>query len=519
MPSLTNTLRIVIYVITVVSRFGTALAEEAISYRREIAPVLQTYCLGCHNRIDAEKELSLQSADDILRGSTDGKILNSEAPNDSRLWKVLVSRGDDHMPPADQPQLPPDSLKAIQRWITEGAVFDSRAAVMADLPDVKVSASSVRDPVLSLAISHDNARLAIGRFKAVDIVSADAHAQISRIVVDDGKINDVQFSSNGQRALLATGVAGLSGRGVIIDLTQGEIIREFAGHNDAAYAAVWSPDEQLIATAGYDRRILLHHAESGELIREMNGHNGAIFDLQFSPDGTLLASASGDGTIKVWLVASGERLDTLSQPQAEQYIVRFSPDGNSIYAAGADNRIRKWNLLSRRSQIINPLLISRFAHEGVISSLEVSNDGRYLATSEDKGILKIWDAVQIHEIDALDTGRDRVTGFVFSGDARKLIMGTTSGRVRDVLVPAIPTPQVPTMADSNDVAPAADTSTTPAAIIESEPNELATPQTVAVPATISGSVHGDGPVPDQDVFSVFCQERVASDGGGTGRAG
>jgi WD40 repeat protein len=415
MPSLTNTLRIVIYVITVVSRFGTALAEEAISYRREIAPVLQTYCLGCHNRIDAEKELSLQSADDILRGSTDGKILNSEAPNDSRLWKVLVSRGDDHMPPADQPQLPPDSLKAIQRWITEGAVFDSRAAVMADLPDVKVSASSVRDPVLSLAISHDNARLAIGRFKAVDIVSADAHAQISRIVVDDGKINDVQFSSNGQRALLATGVAGLSGRGVIIDLTQGEIIREFAGHNDAAYAAVWSPDEQLIATAGYDRRILLHHAESGELIREMNGHNGAIFDLQFSPDGTLLASASGDGTIKVWLVASGERLDTLSQPQAEQYIVRFSPDGNSIYAAGADNRIRKWNLLSRRSQIINPLLISRFAHEGVISSLEVSNDGRYLATSEDKGILKIWDAVQIHEIDALDTGRDRVTGFVFSG--------------------------------------------------------------------------------------------------------
>lgn len=506
MLSLTNTLRIAIYVITMVFRFGTVLAEDAVSYRREIAPVLQTYCLGCHNRIDAEKGLSLQSADDILRGSTDGKILNPEVPHNSRLWKVLVSRSDDHMPPADQPQLPPDSLKAIQRWITEGAIFDSRAAVMADLPDVRVSASSVRDPVLSMAISRDSTTFAIGRFKAVDIVSADAHARISHIAVDDGKINDVQFSIDGQRALLATGVAGLSGRAVVVDLAQGEIVREFAGHNDTAYAAVWSPDEQLIATAGYDRRILLHHAESGELIREMNGHNGAIFDLQFSPDGTLLASASGDGTIKVWFVASGERLDTLSQPQAEQYIVRFSPDGNSIFAAGADNRIRKWNLLSRTSQIINPLLISRFAHEGVITLLEISNDGRYLATAEDNGILKFWDANLVHEIHALDTSSDRVTGFVFAGDARKLIMGTTSGRVQDVLVPAIPTPQVAPMPDSNDVARAAEISTTPADIIESEPNNTASPQGVPVPATIRGSIHLDGPVADQDVFRFSAEK-------------
>ena len=40
-------------------------ADEKISYRRQIAPVLQTYCLGCHNRTDAEQGLSLQAAGDV----------------------------------------------------------------------------------------------------------------------------------------------------------------------------------------------------------------------------------------------------------------------------------------------------------------------------------------------------------------------------------------------------------------------------------------------------------------------
>ena len=350
------------------------LADEKTSYRRQIAPVLQAYCLGCHNRVDAENGLSLQAADDILRGSEHGEILNAEMPDASRLWQVLISKDDDHMPPADQPQLTPGELKALQTWLAEGAEFDSRAAVMAELPDVKVFADVVRNPVLSMAISNDGSMLAVGRYRSIEIQATGTNEVSAQNVVEDGKVNDVQFSADGKRILLATGVAGLSGRAVVVDLAQHMIVQEFAGHNDVAYAAVWSPDQKLVATAGYDRRILLHDAVSGALIRELNGHNGAIFDLQFSPDGTLLASASADGTVKIWHVATGQRLDTLSQPQAEQYSVRFSPDGNAVYAIGADNRIRKWNLVSRATPVINPLLISRFAHEGVITSLTMSGD-------------------------------------------------------------------------------------------------------------------------------------------------
>lgn len=502
----TKYLRLFWILLVALSAASDAQSAEKISYRRQIAPVLQTYCLGCHNRIDAEQGLSLQAADDILRGSEHGSILNMEMPDASRFWKVLISKDDDHMPPADQPQLSTEHLEALQTWLAEGAEFDSRAAVMGVLPDVKVSADIVRNPVLSMAISQDGSMLAVGRYGSVEIHSNGTNTMSAQHEVDDGKVNDVQFSEDGTRILLATGVAGLSGRAIVVDLAQQMIVQEFAGHNDVAYAAAWSPDQKLVATAGYDRRILLHDAFSGMLIREFNGHNGAIFDLQFSPDGTLLASASADSTIKVWQVTTGKRLDTLSQPQAEQYSVRFSPDGNSIYAAGADNRIRKWNLISKTTQVINPLLISRFAHEGIIAWLTMSRDGRFLATAEDSGILKIWDANGVHEIDSLDFSHDRATCFGFTPDGGELIVATASGSLRRV-----PVPEIPVAIPESTEAPmatvlAADVPREAVVVTETEPNEIATPQVVSVPTTISGTIHSEATISDQDLFQFQAEK-------------
>ncbi len=505
MPIQTTRFRFVVCLSTILLPWCLLQAEDKISYRRQIAPVLQTYCLGCHNRIDAEQQLSLQAADDFLRGSENGAVLDANHPEESRLWNVLISAGDDHMPPADQPQLSPEDLKTIQTWLQEGATFDSRAAVMAALPDVKVSAESVRNPALSMAISRDGSMLAMAKYKALEIGSSASNDVPQTIVVEDGKVNDVEFSRDDKRVLLATGVTGLSGRAVVVDLAKQQIVQEFAGHNDAAYAAAWSPDEQLVATAGYDRRIILHNALSGELVRVLNGHNGAIFDLQFSPDGTLLASASADGTIKVWHVATGERLDTLSQPQAEQYSVRFSPDGNAIYATGADNRIRKWTVVSRTSQIINPLTISRFAHESVITSFTISNDGRFLATAEDKGILKIWDVGRVHEIDALDFAADRATCFAFTPDASELIVMTLGGSLRRVPVPAIPAAE-PESAATMAAKAEPTTNVESVAVAEVEPNELLNPQAISIPATISGTIFTESPNPDQDVFRFHAEK-------------
>ena len=74
-------------------------------------------------------------------------------------------------------------------------------------------------------------------------------------------------------------------------------------------------------------------------------------------------------------MASGERRDTLSQSLKEVYAVAFSPDGKRLVAGGVDNRIRIWQISETAAETTNPLLDSKFAHEGAILNLVFSRDG------------------------------------------------------------------------------------------------------------------------------------------------
>src|SRR5207249_10837835 len=101
---------------------------------------------------------------------------------------------------------------------------------------------------------------------------------------------------------------------------------------------------------------------------------------------------SADRTVKLWNVATGDRRDTLSQPLKEQYAVAFSPDGQRLFASGVDNRIRVWQISETAAETTNPILESRFAHEGAILKIAFSSDGKTLGSSADDRTVKLWDA-------------------------------------------------------------------------------------------------------------------------------
>jgi len=479
-----------------------AAPADTVPYSTQVAPILRTYCVSCHSRAEAQNGLSLQTPDDILKGGENGLVVDSQTPSHSRLLKVIHSAGDDHMPPSDEPQLSKEELAILTQWISEGAPFDSRMAVLPTLPKVALSAKTIRSPAVTMAVSADGQSIFSGRFRGVEQRSAKTGQVLSSFQVPDGKVNDVRVSGNGQRILLATGTPGLSGRALELTIGGSAIQREFAGHDDILYAARWSPDGSIVATAGYDRRIVLHDAQTGTKLRELTGHNGAVFDLDFSPDGSLLASASADATIKIWHVATGERFDTLSQPQAEQYSVDFSPDGRFIYGSGGDSRIRKWQVISRVSPQINPLLISRFAHEGVITKMVISSDGRYLVTASENGSLKTWDADSVSELSAMTVSPDLISSLAFDQSSAQILIATSQGAEKRVDLASLAGNIVaPTIAETENMsfsvatAPLQD-------VTEEEPNsDLALAQPVAFPVKIAGMIDGTEPgQPDVDVF-------------------
>ena len=192
--------------------------------------------------------------------------------------------------------------------------------------------------------------------------------------------------------LSAAGEPGVFGEARLWNVADGKLVRTFQGHQDSLYAAVLSPDGKLLATSSYDQQIKLWDAATGKELRTLAGHNDAVFDLAFRPDGKILASASGDRTVKLWNVATGERLDTFGQPLKELYAVAFSPDGKRVAAGGVDNRIRVWQVSADGKENTNPILYSRFAHEGAVVKLVYSADGKTLVSAGEDRTVKIWDA-------------------------------------------------------------------------------------------------------------------------------
>jgi hypothetical protein len=191
-----------------------ATAAESVRYSTQIAPLLQKYCVSCHSRVDAQNGLSLQAPDDIQKGSENGPVLDETTAAKSRLLEVLVSTGDDHMPPADEAQPTKEELAILTQWLHEGGKFDSRMAVLPALPKVAVTASKVRSPALAMVLSKDGHTVLSGRFKLVEQRKVQNGELVWSLPIADGKVNGLRLSPDGTRVLLATGTPGLAGRAV-----------------------------------------------------------------------------------------------------------------------------------------------------------------------------------------------------------------------------------------------------------------------------------------------------------------
>jgi len=207
----------------------------------------------------------------------------------------------------------------------------------------------------------------------------------------------VVFSGDGATLFAAGGQPGVGGEVRQWNVADGKPLRTFKGHQDAIYALAVSPDGTILATGSYDQKIKLWDIATGKESKALAGHNGCVYDLAFRPDGKILASASADRTVKLWDVETGQRRDTLSQSQKEVFTVAFTPAGNRLLAGGADSRIRVWAVSGSAAEGTNPILESRFAHEGAILNLVFAKNGSSLVSSADDRTVKLWKAEGLQE--------------------------------------------------------------------------------------------------------------------------
>ena len=136
-----------------------ALADNSPSFSLEIASTLAARCLGCHGETRPRRQLRLDTFDGLMRGSTNGEVVDVvDPPNSLIVLKIKGEADGDRMPPNGDP-LSPEFIALVEKWIGSGAKFDGRDPQIKldrladELRRQKMTASELLDEAKKTAIA------------------------------------------------------------------------------------------------------------------------------------------------------------------------------------------------------------------------------------------------------------------------------------------------------------------------------------------------------------------------------
>lgn len=104
------------------------IAVETTVFDAAIYPVLQTYCVYCHDAEVTKGKLRMDSPEHMLAGGSSGPLfVAGDVENSLMLQRIHLPLDDEeHMPPAKKSQPGEAEIAALVWWIESGASFDTK---------------------------------------------------------------------------------------------------------------------------------------------------------------------------------------------------------------------------------------------------------------------------------------------------------------------------------------------------------------------------------------------------------
>ncbi len=416
---------------------------DKVSYYKDVRPIFQQHCQGCHQPAKAEGGYVMTDHAELLKRTDKDHpgVVPGKADESMVVKQITPQQGKPPAMPRGKDPLSDREVAVITKWITQGAADDTPASARAVLVDMDHPPKYDAPPVIpALAYSPDGSTLAVAGFHEIVLHKAEG-GMVGRLVGLSERIQTLAFSPDGKWLAASGGNPGRGGEVLIWTLAKTRLQLSVPITFDTVYGLSWSHDGAKIAFGCADNSLRAIEAETGKQVLFQGGHSDWVLDTVFSKDSSHLVSVSRDMSMKLTEVATQRLVDNITSitPGALKgglMTVDRHPTKDELLIGGADGVPKTYQMYRTKDRKIGDdfNLIRAFPKlPGRIFDARYNKDGSRVivgASHNGKGEVRIFQTADAKQISKLDGERGAVYTVAFRPDGKEVASAGFDGIVR-----------------------------------------------------------------------------------------
>ncbi len=404
---------------------AATLSAAEPGYYRDVRPVLQRQCQGCHQPNLKSSDLDLTTYEGLAKGGKHG-------PGPGSIVKYVAGEVKPQMP-LGQPPLAAEQIELLRAWVAAGAKDDTPLEARESVSIGKPVVYAQPPVVTALAFSPDGKMLAVSGNREVFIHAIDGSAPPKRLAGLSERILSLAFSRDGALLLAGGGTPARFGELQLWDMATGKLRRSIMLSGDTVFGASLSPDGARIAAGCTDNTVRIVDAASGKELYKVSAHENWVLGTIFGADGKRIVSVGRDRAAKLTDAVSGAFLENVNLLRGELAAIARHPS-KEIVVIGGDERIPYIYMMDRPKNMKiadDTTLIRKLdRQDGVIAALAWSPDGKRIAVGGAAPEVNVYDAETGARIAPCKGHTAGIYTLAFSPDSTTLAAAGFDGMVR-----------------------------------------------------------------------------------------